>query len=96
MSVIKYGMAISKIRALAEQIRALPENDRQALAQEVLPVLLSTRAGLAAIDCALTTLSDEELDVLIERVRTQADLPETTAAAVIGEAIRAVRAQSRS
>jgi hypothetical protein len=89
-------MAISKVRALVEQIRALPEDDRQALAQAVLPVLLSTRAGFEAIDRALTALSDEELDVLIERVRTQADLPETTAAAVIGEAVRAVRAQSRS
>ena len=89
-------MATSKVRALAEQIRALPEDDREALAEEVLPVLLGTRAGLEEIDRALTTFSDDELDALIERARTQADLPETTAAAVIGEAVRAVRAQSRS
>lgn len=89
-------MAASNVRALAEQIRALPDADQQALAQEVLPVLLSTRAGLEAIDRALTTLSDEEIDALIERARAQADIPDTTAAAVIGEAARAVRAQSRS
>ena len=89
-------MATSTVRSLVEQIRALPDGDRQALAQEILPVLLSTRAGLEAIDLALTTLSDEELDALIERARAQADLPETAAAAVIGEAVRAVRAQSRS
>jgi hypothetical protein len=41
-----------------------------------------------AINRALTTLSDEELDALIERARAQADLPDTTAAAVIGEAVR--------
>ena len=89
-------MATSTVRSLVEQIRALPDGDRQALAQEILPVLLSTRAGLEAIDLALTTLSDEELDALIERARAQADLSETAAAAVIGEAVRAVRAQSRS
>lgn len=89
-------MATSKVRALAEQIWALPDADQQALEQEVLPVLLGTRAGLEAIDRALTTLSDEELDSLIERARAQADLPETAVATVIGEAVRAVRAQSRS
>jgi hypothetical protein len=89
-------MATSRVRSLAEQIRALPEDDRQALAQEILPVLLSTRAGLEEIDRALTTFSDEELDALIERARAQADVPDTTAAAVIGEAVRAVRSQSRS
>jgi hypothetical protein len=89
-------MAASNVRAFAEQIRALPDANQQELAQEVLPVLLSTRAGVEAIDRALTTLSDEELDALIERARAQADLPDTTAAAVIGEAVRAVRAQSRS
>jgi hypothetical protein len=86
-------VATSTVRSLAEQIRALPDGDRQALAQEV---LLGTRAGLEAIDRALTTLSDEELDALLERARAKADRPETTAAAVIGEAIRAVWAQSRS
>jgi hypothetical protein len=96
VSVLEWDMASSKIRSLAEQIRALPDDDRQALAQEVLPVLLGTRASLEAIGRALTTLSDEELDMLIERARAQADLPETAAAAVIGEAVRAVRAQSRS
>jgi hypothetical protein len=89
-------MATSKVRSLAEQIRALRADDRQALAQEVLPILLGTRAGIEAIDRALTTLSDEELDALIERARAQADLPETAASTVIGEAVRAVRAQSRS
>jgi hypothetical protein len=96
VSVLEWAVATSKVRSLAEQIWALPDGDRQALAQEVLPVLLNTRAGLEAIDRALTTLSDEEIDALIERARAQADLPETAAAAVIGEAVRAVRAQSRS
>lgn len=96
MSVVERSMATSKVRSLAEQIRALRADDQQALAQEVLPILLGTRAGVEAIDRALTTLSDEELDALIERARAQADLPETAAATVIGEAVRAVRAQSRS
>lgn len=95
-SVTGYSMATAQVRSLAEQIRALPEDDRQAFAQEVLPDLLRTRAGLQVIDQALGTLSDEEVDALIERARALADLPEATAAVVIGEAVRAVRAQSRS
>ena len=44
-----------------------------------------------------TPLSDEELDALVERARARGrDLPEEAIAAVIGEALRAVRAQSRS
>jgi hypothetical protein len=94
--VIRWGMDTSKVRAHAEQIRALPDSDQQALAQEALPVLLSARAGLEALNRALTTLSDRELDSLFERARAQSDLPETAAAALIGEAVFAVRAQSRS
>jgi hypothetical protein len=45
----------------------------------------------------LQALSDEEVDTLVERARIRAkDIPEDTIAAVIGEALRAVRAQSRS
>jgi len=71
--------------------------ERQQLAEEILPVLLTTRPGLAGIDQALQPLSDEELDALVERARSRGrDLADATAAAVIGEALRAVRAQSRS
>jgi len=45
----------------------------------------------------LQALSDQELDALVERARRRSqDVPEETVAAVIGEALRAVRAQSRS
>lgn len=82
----------SRVKALAEEIMALPDPERQQLAQEVLPVLLKTHTGLAGIDQALQALSDEELDVLIERARSRGrDLPDATVAAVIGEALRAVR-----
>jgi len=87
----------SKVEALTREILALPEAERQQLAEEILPVLLTTRPGLAGIDQALQSLSDEEVDALLERARSRGrDLPDTTVAAVIGEALRAVRAQSRS
>jgi hypothetical protein len=35
-----------KVQSLIAEIQALSEAERQALAQEVLPLLLSTRAGL--------------------------------------------------
>ena len=84
-----------KLRALKQEILELPDGDRQQLAQELLPVLLTTRVGLESIDRVLRSLSDEELDALVERARGR-DLPEEAIAAVIGEALRAVRAQSRS
>lgn len=87
----------SKVKTLSQEIMALPDAERQQLAQEILPVLLTTRAGLAGIDRALQALSDEELDTLVERARARGrDLPDATVAAVIGEALRAVRAQGRS
>ena len=82
----------SRVKALAEEIMALPDAERQQLTQEVLPVLLTTHAGLAGIDEALQALSDDELDALFERARRRGhDLPDATVAAVIGEALRAVR-----
>lgn len=84
----------SKVRALMQEILALPDAERQQLAEEVLSVLLTTRPGLAGIDQALQALSDQELDALIERTRSRGpDLPGSTVAVVIGEALRAVRAQ---
>ncbi len=82
----------SKVKALTQEILALPEAERQRLAEEVLPMLLTTRAGLAGIDEALRALSDDELDAVVERARRRGrDLPDATVAAVIGEALRAVR-----
>ncbi len=84
----------AKVKALTQEIMALSEEERQQLAQEVLPLLLTTRAGFAGIDRALQALSDEEMDALVERARGRSrDLPDTTVAAVIGDALRAVRAQ---
>ena len=37
----------TKVQSLIAEIEALSEAERQALAQEVLPLLLTTRAGLA-------------------------------------------------
>ncbi len=50
----------TKVQSLVAEIEALSEAERQALAQEVLPLLLSTRAGLEEIDRSLEALSDEE------------------------------------
>ena len=87
----------AKVKALTEEIIALPEGEREQLAQEILPLLLGTRAGLEGIDQALQTLSDKELDTLVERARSRGrDLPEAFVATVIGEALRAARASSRS
>ena len=90
-------METAKVRSLIAEIEALSEAERQELAHEVLPLLLSTRAGLEEIDRSLARLSDEELDAIIERARQRAGaLGEETVAAIIDEAVRAVRAQSRS
>ena len=89
-------MDTARIDALKQAILALPDQERQQLAQEVLPVLLMTRAGLAEIDQALDAFSDAELDALVERARWRAvDLPEETIATLIAEALRAARPHSR-
>ena len=65
-------------------------------AREVLPVLLTTRAGLAEIDASLRDLSDDELRALVERARQRAsDLSEDEVAAIIAEGLRATRAHGR-
>ena len=90
-------MGTEKIQSLVTEIEALSEAERQELAHEVLPLLLMTRAGLEEIDRSLETLSDEELDAIIERARQRAGtLGDDAVAAIIAEAVRAVRAQSRS
>jgi hypothetical protein len=90
-------MGAGKVQSLVTEIEALSEAERQELAHEVLPLLLTTRAGLEEIDRSLETLSDEELDAIIERARQRAGtLGDDAVAAIISEAVRAVRAQSRS
>ncbi len=86
----------ARLKALKQEILDLPEGEQQQIAQELLPLLLTTRAGVQSIDRVLQGLSDQELDALVERARRRSqDVPEETVAAVIGEALRAVRAQSR-
>lgn len=90
-------METRKVQSLIDEIRALSEAERQELAHEVLPWLLTTRAGLEELDRSLEALSDEELDALIERARQRAGtLGDEAVAAIIEEAVRAVRAQDRS
>ena len=90
-------MGDATVESLKQAILDLPADQRQQLAEEILPLLLTTRAGVKGIDHVLQALSDEEVDTLVERARTRAkDIPEDTIAAVIGEALRAVRTQSRS
>ena len=87
----------TKVQSLIAEIEALSEAERQALAQEVLPLLLSTRAGLEEIDRSLEALSDAELDTVIERARQRAGtLGDEAVTVIIDEAIRAVRGQGRS
>lgn len=90
-------MATRRVQSLIEGIQDLSEAERQELAHEVLPLLLTTRAGLEELDRSLEALSDEELDSVIERARLRAGtLGDKAVAAIIDEAVRAVRAQSRS
>jgi hypothetical protein len=87
----------TKVQSLVAEIEALSEAERQALAQEVLPLLLSTRAGLQEIDRSLEALSDQELDAVIERALQRAGtLGDEAVTAIIHEAIHAVRAHGRS
>lgn len=87
----------AKVRTLCEAIKALADEERQELAQEILPLLLATRAGVAEIDHALAEVSDDELDAIVERARRRAgDLADATVTAVIDEALRAVRSARRS
>jgi hypothetical protein len=87
----------TKVQSLIAEIEGLSEADRQTLAQEVLPLLLSTRAGLEEIDRSLEKMSDEELDAVIERARDRAGtLGDEVVTVIIDEAIRAARTQGRS
>ena len=87
----------ARVQSLAREILALSEPERQELAREVVPVLLTTRAGLAEIDASLRELSDDELRALIERARRRArDLCEDEVAAITAEGLRAARAHGRS
>src|SRR5437762_719412 len=91
------AMGAGKVQSLVTEIEALSEAERQELAHEVLPLLLTTRAGLEEIDRSLEALSDEELDAIIERARQRAGtLGDEAVAAIISEAVRAARTQSRS
>lgn len=85
------------VEGLKRAVLGLPGDQRQQLAEELLPLVLTTPAAVNGIDQVLQTLSDEEIDALVERTRARAkDIPEDTIAAVISEALRAVRAQSRT
>ena len=87
----------TKVQSLIAEIEALSEAERQALAHEVLPLLLSTRAGLEEIDRSLEASSDAELDAVIERARQRVGpLGDAAITVIIDEAIRAGRAQGRS
>ena len=89
-------MTTAWVQSLARQILALSEPERQELAREVLPVLLTTRAGLAEIDASLRDHPDDELRALVERARQRAsDLSEDEVAAIIAEGLRAARAHGR-
>ena len=89
-------MGTARVQSLTREILALSEPERQELAREVLPVLLTTRAGLAEIDGSLRDLSDDELRALVERARQRAsDLSEDEVAAIIAEGLRAARAHGR-
>jgi tRNA(Ser,Leu) C12 N-acetylase TAN1 len=90
-------MGAGKVQSLVTEIEALSEAERQELAHEVLPLLLTTRAGLEEIDRSIEALSDEELDAIIERARQRAGaLGDEAVAAIISEAVRAVRTQGGS
>jgi len=85
-----------KVQSLIAEIQGLSEAERQELAHEILPLLLTTRAGLEEIDEALRDLPDEQLRALVERARRRAsELSEDEVAAIIAEGLRAARAEGR-
>ncbi len=89
-------METPKVQSLIAEIQGLSEAERQELAHEVLPLLLTTRAGLEEIDEALRDLPDEQLRALVERARRRAsELSEDEVAAIIAEGLRAARAEGR-
>ncbi|MDR4471031.1 MAG: hypothetical protein MRJ68_22510 [Nitrospira sp.] len=90
-------MSSTKVKHLAEEILALPEHERQELAEGVLPELLLTRAGLEAIDQSLHSLSDTELLALVEHVRLRnREYPDQAVATLMDDAIQAARRARRS
>jgi len=81
-------MEEANVKRLVREILALAEKGREAFACEVLPALLTTRAGLKASDDALRT----HLDAMVERARRRRhDLEDATVGTIIGEALQAVR-----
>jgi hypothetical protein len=89
-------MDTSRVKTLTDEILGLPEPERAELAQAVLPALLTTPAGLTGLDEALGELPDAELAALVERARCrQRDVTDAAVAAVVEEALRAVRAPRR-
>ncbi len=89
-------METPKVQSLIAEIQGLSEAERQELAHEILPLLLTTRAGLEEIDEALRDLPDEQLRALVERARRRAsELSEDEVAAIIAEGLRAARAEGR-
>lgn len=90
-------MSSTKVKHLAEEILALPEHERQELAEGVLPELLLTRAGLEAIDQSLHSLSDTELLALVEHARLRnREYPDQAIATLMDDAIQAARRARRS
>jgi hypothetical protein len=90
-------MSSTKVKHLAGEILALPEHERQELAEGVLPELLLTRAGLEAIDQSLHSLSDTELLALVEHARLRnREYPDQAVATVMDDAIQAARRARRS
>jgi hypothetical protein len=89
-------MDTSRVKTLTDEILGLSEPERAELAQAVLPALLTTPGGLAGLDEALGELPDAELAALIERARCRhRDVTDAAVAAIVGEALRAVRAPRR-
>jgi hypothetical protein len=90
-------MSSTKVRHLAKEILALPEEERQELAEGVLPELLLTRAGLEAIDQSLHAVPDAELVSVVEQARRKnRECSDGTVADVIDTAIQAARRARRS
>jgi hypothetical protein len=89
-------MDTARVKALTNEILGLPEPERAELAEAVLAALLTTPVGLAGVDQALEELSEAELVAVVERARRRRqEVTDEGVAAVIAEALRAVRAPRR-
>ncbi|MBI4536844.1 MAG: hypothetical protein HY712_02675 [candidate division NC10 bacterium] len=64
-------MEDARVNSIKQAILDLPAEQQQELAEEILPLLLTTQAAVRGTDPVVQALSDEEVDALVEQRPTQ-------------------------